>query len=299
MIKTNIWFGFIVIMTWIMISATNIDLFKTVAIKAGYLIFPEEGNKDIYILKSGEPLLLEQPGSYWMSYDGYMESRNNIHLMTSKAIEDGDFLMKMKLELDSCKSSVRIMAGDNQLGINLMSDDVPEGLYFEGPSLGKTIHKETDLKDILPTNKTITLEIWFEDDLIECKIEGISVLSASVVHKSFGRIGLNGWIEDGYFRVYEWIINAELVSLEQCYSRERLLNRAQRSVDLKAEEVKDDPNRPAYHIQPPANWNNDPNGTLFYNGYYHVFYQHNPFDDQWNWMHWGHVRSKNLVEWEI
>lgn len=59
-----------------------------------------------------------------------------------------------------------------------------------------------------------------------------------------------------------------------------------------------DPHRPRYHFAPPAQWMNDPNGTIYHNGYYHVFYQHNPYDDVWEHMHWGHARSRDMVHWE-
>jgi beta-fructofuranosidase len=59
-----------------------------------------------------------------------------------------------------------------------------------------------------------------------------------------------------------------------------------------------DPDRPVYHFHPPANWNNDPNGTLFYKGWHHLFYQLNPFGTIIADQHWGHARSKDLVNWE-
>lgn len=56
--------------------------------------------------------------------------------------------------------------------------------------------------------------------------------------------------------------------------------------------------RLGYHIMAPANWINDPNGLIQYKGEYHVFYQYHPYDENWGPMHWGHVKSKDLVNWE-
>ncbi|MDQ0245126.1 beta-fructofuranosidase [Bacillus fengqiuensis] len=60
----------------------------------------------------------------------------------------------------------------------------------------------------------------------------------------------------------------------------------------------DDRYRLGYHIMALANWINDPNGLIQYKGEYHVFYQHHPYDENWGPMHWGHVKSKDLVHWE-
>ena len=56
--------------------------------------------------------------------------------------------------------------------------------------------------------------------------------------------------------------------------------------------------RPAYHFHAPANWTNDPNGTLFYKGWHHLFYQLNPFSARMGSQHWGHAQSRDLVNWE-
>ena len=59
-----------------------------------------------------------------------------------------------------------------------------------------------------------------------------------------------------------------------------------------------DPERPTYHFHPPANWNNDPNGTSFYRGWHRLFYQLNPFAPTGGNQHWGHARSRDLINWE-
>ncbi|CAH1415639.1 unnamed protein product [Lactuca virosa] len=55
--------------------------------------------------------------------------------------------------------------------------------------------------------------------------------------------------------------------------------------------------RTAFHFQPKKNWMNDPNGPVFYNGWYHLFYQYHPDAPVWGKIVWGHAVSKDLINW--
>jgi fructan beta-fructosidase len=58
------------------------------------------------------------------------------------------------------------------------------------------------------------------------------------------------------------------------------------------------PYRNQFHASTRRGWNNDPNGMVFHDGTYHLYYQYNPFGIFWGNMHWGHLESTDLVHWE-
>ncbi len=77
-----------------------------------------------------------------------------------------------------------------------------------------------------------------------------------------------------------------------------LLEQANQAVWKNFETVSKQPFRLQYHLMPPTNWMNDPNGMAYFKGQYHVFYQHYPYNTIQGPMYWGHASSNDLVHWQ-
>ncbi|HEX6428697.1 MAG TPA: glycoside hydrolase family 32 protein [Niastella sp.] len=65
-----------------------------------------------------------------------------------------------------------------------------------------------------------------------------------------------------------------------------------------AQQLYQEMHRPQIHFSPREKWINDPNGMVYYNGIYHLFFQYYPDSTVWGPMHWGHATSKDLIHWQ-
>lgn len=76
------------------------------------------------------------------------------------------------------------------------------------------------------------------------------------------------------------------------------LIRVDENVTLSHPENYAEPYRNQFHASSLRGWNNDPNGLVYHDGKYHLYYQYNPFGIFWGNMHWGHFVSTDLIHWE-
>lgn len=102
------------------------------------------------------------------------------------------------------------------------------------------------------------------------------------------------------------IYNRALSNEEIAASYQEVLDSAHGGVQpqLKYDDIKldrtpllTDRHRPQYHVSPPAHWMNEPHAPIYFEGQYHLFYQHNPQGPYFHHIHWGHWVSEDLVHW--
>lgn len=100
-----------------------------------------------------------------------------------------------------------------------------------------------------------------------------------------------------YMRIDEWKGKQIELRVDKVAAASKVFDPVvQSDADTNAGEYKEKL-RPQLHFSPKRGWTNDPNGMVYFNGEYHLFFQHNPYGRNWGNMTWGHAISKDLLHW--
>lgn len=78
----------------------------------------------------------------------------------------------------------------------------------------------------------------------------------------------------------------------------KALQKANDYIEKYGSKVQETDSRLKIHFMPPVGWMNDPNGVVYHNNEYHLFFQFYPYDVDWGPMHWGHAKSTDGIRWE-
>lgn len=120
---------------------------------------------------------------------------------------------------------------------------------------------------------------------------------AAIVERAFTANTFNGLIDE--LKIHQHALAATEVQATYTAYLDGLPGRVLPTAETAPDRSRydGDRHRPQYHFIPPEHWMNEPHAPLYFNGQYHIFYQHNPQGPYWHQIHWGHAVSDDMVHW--
>ena len=153
--------------------------------------------------------------------------------------------------------------------------------------IGGGPHKQSVGIELLVNGKSVRSATGPESEVLEWASWDVSEFSGRNARLRIFDTATGGW---GHINV-DHILQTNVPP--QRFDLEYKLAEYRRSADYLNERF-----RPQTHFSPEINWMNDPNGLVYHNGEYHLFYQYNPAGNSWGHMSWGHAVSQDLVHWK-
>lgn len=208
----------------------------------------------------------------------------------SQAINEGEQLQWLSWDVKELKDKkARIKIVDKQKG-----------------GWGHILIDRIEMNNTSKSNFVLNYEITFDitQPYLLIPIEDKAPESRFVIKRNGKEIGeeiavrIAGTKTDYWVPIYVEDYKGESISLTFNYIKKNDSGYKQINQADKFEYDYDESYRPLYHFTPAYGWMNDPNGMIYLNGEYHLFYQHNPYGSMWGNMHWGHAVSNDLVTWK-
>jgi len=150
-------------------------------------------------------------------------------------------------------------------------------------------------KDVKITKTVLNFPVNHNDDMVK-----IEILMPGDGYRSFD---INLALSDPQYWVFmdvsEWIGSTAKISVRNYDGLHSGLGKIYQANEIAGQDsLYREKLRPQFHFTSKRGWNNDPNGLVYYDGEYHLYYQHNPYSVYWGNMHWGHAVSTDLIHWK-
>ncbi|MCF7930812.1 MAG: GH32 C-terminal domain-containing protein [Acholeplasmataceae bacterium] len=219
-----------------------------------------------------------------ITYDGnrkYMKEGNSF--LTTQGLNEDIIITSSVFKIGGLGKISFLMSGQTSLDANvsLINNETGENLLTATNQLyDGVIFIDNFIRIIWDTEAFMDLEVYIQikdyDDTSYINVDDFDVKIETE--------------EDHLFYMNDVLLRSGIKTDNLLMSAEYYINLYKYRMDPET--------RYTYHVMGEMGWINDPNGFVYYEDDYHLFYQHHPYSTSWGPMHWGHVKSDDLVKWE-